>query len=261
VGRSRTAGDSAPGPPTSSSRSRTTSGSAVGATGGGRGGVARPRPATGQRVHRSGNRVPVSRCAGGTPAVSGGVPIQPVRGRRGSVSPAGRGAGGWCVPWPSRRGRRRSGAEPGRGPPGAAGPGSGPRRAAGAGWRRRPPGSAGCEGAGCRRRGPWGSRPVARPVGSRGAVGWERAALPCSCTPRFLVPGPVSTYAARPHIARIPARMDRHPAGASPRGRSDMRARHSTGCPRRCGNQSTTAGHLPGTSPYPAVILSGRLRS
>lgn len=51
------------------------------------------------------------------------------------------------------------------------------------------------------------------------------------------------------------------PARKSGRRRSAVRARHSTACSCANGNQSTSPGHLPGTSPYPAVILSGRLRS
>ncbi len=131
---------------------------------------------------------------------------------------------------------------------------------------------------------------TARPPSSSGSWGVAvrgRAALPCSCTPRFLVPGPpfvrmragvllpllvygptsappspgthTNTKSSR---ARIPAAADRHPGrGRTTGGVSSVRARHSTGCPRSNGNQSTPPGHLPGTSPYPAVILSGRLRS
>jgi hypothetical protein len=62
--------------------------------------------------------------------------------------------------------------------------------------------------------------------------------------------------------ARIPAAADRHPGrGRTTGGDSSVRARHSTGCPHSNGNQSTPPGHLPGTSPYPAVIESGRLRA
>lgn len=45
------------------------------------------------------------------------------------------------------------------------------------------------------------------------------------------------------------------------RSRRAVRARHSTGCHGRKRNRSVTPWHLPGTSPYPAVILSGRLPS
>lgn len=73
-------------------------------------------------------------------------------------------------------------------------------------------------------------------------------------------PGPAWT---RPSRAGIPAWTDRHPGADVRPGteRSSVRARHSTGCCRANGNQSVPPGHLPGTSPYPAVILSGRLRS
>ncbi len=103
-----------------------------------------------------------------------------------------------------------------------------------------------------------------------GVEGWRRDVLPCSCTPRFLVPGPFSCAgrcrspgpgADSVVRARIPARTERHPRMVCDRGRSSVRARHSTACQGANGNQSTTPGHLPGTSPYPAVILSGRLRS
>lgn len=83
---------------------------------------------------------------------------------------------------------------------------------------------------------------------------------PGRCVPR----GPVAscprpgTESSRAHI---PVRTERHP-GSDPRpARSAVRARHSTACSCTNGNQSTTPGHLPGTSPYPAVIQSGRLRS
>lgn len=120
-------------------------------------------------------------------------------------------------------------------------------------------------------------RPRARSGGARGVAecwdvgGTRHAALPCSCTPRFLVPGPLRQCAGRCRPARGPA-LSRPghtypygwsviPARKSGRRRSAVRARHSTACSCANGNQSTSPGHLPGTSPYPAVILSGRLRS
>lgn len=121
---------------------------------------------------------------------------------------------------------------------------------------------------------------AAPPGSSGGTAAWGaavrgRVALPCSCTPRFLVPGP--PFARMPDGVHPPPTRHGHevvPGNAYPQRRtaipgaverpaafSSVRARHSTGCPRPNGNQSTTPGHLPGTSPYPAVILSGRLRS
>ena len=167
----------------------------------------------------------------------------------------------------------------GTGPRGGGGGRSGKRAEAGGGGGARGAWS-GRRGAGAGR-GPsaWTGSVALRPAGGsgvpgaggavgRGGMGACRASV--LMRPRFLVPGPDSSHtgrpssrtrAGRPHVARIPARPDRRPAGTPARGRSAVRARHFTGCPRRCGNQSTTAGHLPGTSPYPAVILSGRLRS
>lgn len=101
-----------------------------------------------------------------------------------------------------------------------------------------------------------------------GAARFRAHAPPVSSGPgRLLVRGPLSPTSVPARIeavrARIPARTDRHPgAGVRPGAeRSSVRARHSTGCSWANGNQSATPGHLPGTSPYPAVILSGRLRS
>ncbi|MBB3079776.1 hypothetical protein FHS41_006309 [Streptomyces violarus] len=107
-------------------------------------------------------------------------------------------------------------------------------------------------------------------VGCWGVGGRRHAALPCSCTPRFLARA-AAFRAGRWRPARGPARnRPGHtyphgrsviPARNSGRRRSAVRARHSTACSCTNGNQSTTPGHLPGTSPYPAVIQSGRLRS
>jgi hypothetical protein len=114
-----------------------------------------------------------------------------------------------------------------------------------------------------------------------------RAALPCSCTPRFLVPGPpfvrvragvllplfvyvpASTppspgtaqkqsrpeHAYPPRRTAIPGAVER-PAAFPPCVRVTLRV-----APARTGTSPRPQGHLPGTSPYPAVILSGRLRS
>ncbi|AXE84676.1 hypothetical protein C1703_06690 [Streptomyces sp. Go-475] len=106
---------------------------------------------------------------------------------------------------------------------------------------------------------------------SRGAGGRRRVALPCSCTPPFPRTRAARSRAGRCCPARGPAPLrpghtypyERSviPARLSGRRRSAVRARHSTACPWANGNQSTSPGHLPGTSPYPAVIQSGRLRS
>lgn len=114
-------------------------------------------------------------------------------------------------------------------------------------------------------------------VGPAGAGGWRRGALRCSCTPRFLVPcGPGGRPGARPPVGSgrhayrgsrpadgLPTPRASHTRGsgsASP-SRSSLRARHSTGWPPPNGNQSAGPRLLPGTSPYPAVIMSGRLRA
>ncbi len=86
-----------------------------------------------------------------------------------------------------------------------------------------------------RRTGPWRAA-VPGGVERPGAVGWRRDALPCSCTPRFLVPGdPARSPPGRPpvrkgpprrlirHGTRIPAPTDRHPGQAPPgQGRSPL---------------------------------------
>ena len=194
-----------------------------------------------------------------------------------------------------------------RGRPPEARPGSGPRPAAGvesAGSTRprpppRRPGSVRAQRSnpwrGCGGRRPrsvrslaMGTRPRRRPsrrptagfptattrpsAAGQGAAEWRRAALPYSCAPRFLAPGPSTcTRAVVLALNRstpgqsVPGTHTRTNGPASGcmcnRRRSAVRARHSTGCPCQNGNQSTSTRHLPGTSPYPAVILSGRLRS
>ncbi|GAA2554130.1 hypothetical protein GCM10010398_47260 [Streptomyces fimbriatus] len=110
----------------------------------------------------------------------------------------------------------------------------------------------------------------ARTEASWDAGGGRRAALPCSCTPRFLVSGPFltcgpvsscqgpGTDASR---AQIPAPAARHPGpdlrpaplrracaslyGVSPPEREPVRG------------AAASARNIP----YPAVIPSGRLRS
>lgn len=121
---------------------------------------------------------------------------------------------------------------------------------------------------GCRSAGPW---PTGGGWGGRG--GMEACCASVLMHPRFLAPGPTTCTRAvvlalnrsAPDLS-VPDTHTRTDGPASrcgmcSRGRSAVRARHSTGCPRRNGNQSTSPGHLPGTSPYPAVILSGRLHS
>jgi hypothetical protein len=125
---------------------------------------------------------------------------------------------------------------------------------------------------------PAGPGGAARPVARRRRSGWARgnggaprfrahAPPVSSCPGRLLAHGPLSPPAG--------PGVELEPSGhACPRGRtgvparraagaarSSVRARHSTGCRRVNGNQSAPPGHLPGTSPYPAVILSGTLRS
>ncbi|MDQ0603174.1 hypothetical protein QF037_007519 [Streptomyces canus] len=99
---------------------------------------------------------------------------------------------------------------------------------------------------GCARapRGPWPRSPSSEGswgVGVPwGAEGWRRAALPCSCAPRF--PCARVRRGARCEQAR-PGTHTRTDGPASPDSgpcRPHMRARHSTGCPRPDGNQSTS---------------------
>lgn len=105
--------------------------------------------------------------------------------------------------------------------------------------------------------GGWGGRGGAA---GRGGMGACRASVLMHppfprARSRVLVRGPPSSI-------RTHTRTGGPASGASgAQSRSSVRARHSTGCPRSNGNQSTSPGDLPGTSPYPAVILSGRLRS
>ena len=126
---------------------------------------------------------------------------------------------------------------------------------------------------------PGGIGGVAGGVGGRGGMEARRASvlmLPPFPRARAIGPGTElvravsqlflraagTALSGRPSRARIPAVADRHPGRDRPRqGRPSLRARHSTGCPCAAGNQSAGPRHLPGTSPYPAVILSGRLRS
>ncbi len=140
-----------------------------------------------------------------------------------------------CGPCPRRAGRRTRGASPGRGRRCRhRSPYPRPMRRAPRGRRTRPA-VAPCP---CRRRraGPSAAE-ACRPVASggrtdpgclrcggrgAGAGGGRRGALPCSCTPRFLVPGPVLVVRGRCVAARwpgadasraqIPARPARHPA-------------------------------------------------
>ncbi len=135
---------------------------------------------------------------------------------------------------------------------------------------RRMPGGAAGRVRRCPGRCPHG-RGRGRPgAGRRGVVESGRGALPCSCTPRFLVPGPLSS-ADRCALGR--ARYEAPSGHAYPYGWTGIpvqvirpgafrrRARHSTGSPGGNEHQSTSPGHLPVSSPYPAVILSGRLPS
>lgn len=108
---------------------------------------------------------------------------------------------------------------------------------------------------------------------SPGVGGWGRAALPCSCTPRFLMSRARSrTRAVVPCSLPRPGRT-RPTRHAYPHGRVVIPASVRPGTPPTCvrvtlrvdpGRTGTSPGpgvHLPGTSPYPAVILHGRLRS
>ena len=130
------------------------------------------------------------------------------------------------------------------------------------------PPSSSCSPNPSRSPGPWNSPhsstpsiPAGGPVAASPAIR-GRVALPCSCTPRFLVPGPASvrmraasvlcgagpvppfarirtgvhpaspgTYTnTKSSRARIPAAADRHPGrGRTTGGVSSVRARHSTG--------------------------------
>ncbi|CAM5312662.1 hypothetical protein SGLAM104S_01823 [Streptomyces glaucescens] len=205
------------------------------------------------------------RCAVGVRRGDGSAGTGRSRVVRSAAVSAGASAERGCAPVRAAAGRQVREAGRGRGGGGGvrgawSGPagGGGGARLVGAGRGGGPPVRGRLRGAGGGRGG-----------GARGDGGVPR--VPCSCAPpfpraraRLLAHGPPRLLVrepGRPHVARVPARPDRRPAGAPARGRSAVRARHFTGCPRRCGNQSTTAGHLPGTSPYPAVILSGRLRS
>lgn len=144
-------------------------------------------------------------------------------------------------------------------------------------WRPMPPR--------CRASGAGRCRPG--PAVSVGAGGWRRGALPCSCTPRFLVPGTpggstgrstacgerslrvvgprrgraVAGPQARPRLWRqprqaLPVAADRHPRRGRPCVRVTLRVDAGA-----AGTSPHLPRHLPGTSPYPAVIMSGRLRS
>lgn len=109
--------------------------------------------------------------------------------------------------------------------------------------------------------------------GSPGVGGWRRGVLPCSMRPPFpraravvLVRGPacVLRWPGADVVVRPGHAYPHDPAGipAWLPGRSRPPcARHSTACSGANGNQSAAPGHLPGSSPYPAVIQSGRLRS
>ncbi len=144
----------------------------------------------------------------------------------------------------------------GRGRP----PGPCPRKRAGP--SARPAGCGGRRAPGCLRCGERGA----------GGGGGRRGALPCSCTPVSSSPGRSSSSAAGVSLPGGPARTrpghryphDRRviPPGRPGRPCTAVRARHSTACGAPNGNQSAgPRRHLPGTSPYPAVIRSGRLRS
>ncbi|SEF13797.1 hypothetical protein SAMN05216533_6902 [Streptomyces sp. Ag109_O5-10] len=157
---------------------------------------------------------------------------------------------------------------------GSAGPAGRRTRAGPPGGTRRP--WRGCRPGRCRRCPAAPGRAPARvlrraPPGcgrARSVVGSGRAALRRSCAPRFLVPGPSSRTGRRaPRCEGVrrghayPRARIRIPVRVRRPGRSAVRARHSTGCASANGNQSAGPRHLPGSSPYPAVILSGRLRS
>lgn len=144
---------------------------------------------------------------------------------------------------------RRSPAGPARRLPGAPAPRTAPNLA-----RPRPPPAAG---------------PVS--AGSSGVEESRRGVLRCSCTPRFPHVRAVRSCAG-PRRSR---RQERQPSGhAYPHGRAGIPARRRRGAnspacvrvtlrvvPGRTGTSPPGRGHLPGTSPYPAVILSGSLRS
>lgn len=175
---------------------------------------------------------------------------------------------------PSRAHRRRTDTCPGRSRT--------PRRlAAGPGPSRRPPrrGSR-CRGVRCRGVRGHGRRVVVRRYGRAGRTRWARgdggATRFRAHAPPFPRP-PTRRSSGRPtargeQSSRIPgtgpadgpprprASHTRGSGSASP-SRSSLRARHSTGWPRSNGNQSADPRLLPGTSPYPAVIMSGRLRA
>lgn len=189
-----------------------------------------------------------------------------------------------CGPCPRRAGRRTRGASPGRGRRCRhRSPYPRPMRRAPRGRRTRPA-VAPCP---CRRRrtGPSAAeacRPVASGgrtdpgclrCGGRGAGAGEGGAA------RFRAHAPPFPRAragprrprpvCRCQVARrgrVPG-TDTRTTGASsrPDDRAGpvpaVRARHSTACGASNGNQSAGPRHLPGTSPYPAVIRSGRLRS
>ena len=124
-------------------------------------------------------------------------------------------------------------------------------------------GEVGCGGTGARRASVLMHPPFPRTRATVCFLCGPVFSCPCSYThrrpPRLTRHAHKKTKSSR---ARIPAAADRHPGrGRTTGGVSSVRARHSTGCPRSNGNQSTPPGLLPGTSHYPAVILSGRLRS
>ena len=123
-------------------------------------------------------------------------------------------------------------------------------------------GEGGCGGTGARRDSVLMHPPFPRTRATVCFMCGPVCSCPCSYTRRR--PPRLTRYAEKTKSsrARIPAAADRHPGrGRTTGGVSSVRARHSTGCPRSNGNQSTPPGLLPGTSHYPAVILSGRLRS
>ena len=135
------------------------------------------------------------------------------------------------------------------------------------------PGAGRCGGRGLGRvLGGFGVRPGRRRLGGtrwdRGVLRFRAHAPPVSSRPgRLPVRGPSSVRSTGRR--RVSPSRGTHTRTSGPasvgtvcgRRRSAVRARHSTGCRCRFGNQSTSPGDLPGTSPYPAVILSGRLRS
>lgn len=115
-------------------------------------------------------------------------------------------------------------------------------------------------------------QPAAGPVsaGSSGVEESRRGVLRCSCTPvsscpgRSVVRGPSSESPAGKTAvrARIPARKGRHPGAAATGAYSPACVRVTLRVvPGRTGTSPPGRRHLPGTSPYPAVILSGSLRS